>query len=216
MATYLEVVNKVLKKLREDPVTTVDANTYSTLIGEFVNIAKREVEDAHNWSTLLVTSQVTTAAGTFEYTLTGVGERFRMIHAFMDTEDYEMKLLSRNALTRYLNNDDITQQKPYYYGFNGFSTGRDPNVDFWPIPDGVYTINFDLIVPQEDLVDDEESLLVADWPVILRAWSIAISERGEDGGALSNEVDGMFLHALSDLIQIDSAREPEDMVIRVI
>lgn len=51
--TYLQVVNDVLIRLREAPVTTVSQSAYSALIGALVNDAKREVEDAWQWSTLL-------------------------------------------------------------------------------------------------------------------------------------------------------------------
>ena len=37
--TYLQLVNSVLRRLREDEVTTVAQNSYSKLIGEFVKIA---------------------------------------------------------------------------------------------------------------------------------------------------------------------------------
>ena len=32
--TYLEVVNKVLKRLREDPVAATNTNDYTALIGD--------------------------------------------------------------------------------------------------------------------------------------------------------------------------------------
>ena len=35
--TYLQLDNSVLRRLREDEVTTVGQNSYSKLIGEFVN-----------------------------------------------------------------------------------------------------------------------------------------------------------------------------------
>jgi len=44
--TYLESINASLKRLRENTVTSVTANTYSQLIGELINEAKREVGDA--------------------------------------------------------------------------------------------------------------------------------------------------------------------------
>ena len=50
--TYLTLVNDVLSRLRESEVTSVSDNTYSSLIGRFVNEAKREVEDAWNWNRL--------------------------------------------------------------------------------------------------------------------------------------------------------------------
>lgn len=50
---YLSLVNDVLIRLREAPVSTVNQTPYSTLIGALVNDAKREVEDAWQWSQLL-------------------------------------------------------------------------------------------------------------------------------------------------------------------
>ena len=48
--TYLQLVNKVLVRLREDQVTSVASNDYSLLVGEFVAQAASEVEDAWNWA----------------------------------------------------------------------------------------------------------------------------------------------------------------------
>jgi hypothetical protein len=39
--TYLQLVNKVLTRLRENTVDTVGQSTYSALVGELVNDAKR-------------------------------------------------------------------------------------------------------------------------------------------------------------------------------
>jgi hypothetical protein len=51
--TYLQLVNDVLVRVREPTVSTVTQTAYSTLIGALVNDAKREVEDAWQWSQLL-------------------------------------------------------------------------------------------------------------------------------------------------------------------
>jgi len=47
--TYLEAVNKVLRRLREPEVGSVDETVYSKLIGEFVSDAKSLVENAWSW-----------------------------------------------------------------------------------------------------------------------------------------------------------------------
>ena len=41
--TYLQLVNSVLRRLREDQVSTVEQNSYSILVGELVNEAKEIV-----------------------------------------------------------------------------------------------------------------------------------------------------------------------------
>lgn len=51
--TYLQLVNDVLIRLRESQVSTVQQTSYSALVGALVNDAKREVEDAWQWSQLL-------------------------------------------------------------------------------------------------------------------------------------------------------------------
>ena len=48
--TYLNLVNNVLRRLREDEVTTVAANTYSKMVSDFINDSKELVETAWDWS----------------------------------------------------------------------------------------------------------------------------------------------------------------------
>ncbi len=48
--TYLEIINEVLARLRESSVQTSAQTTYSSLVGRFVNDAKRQVEDAYSWN----------------------------------------------------------------------------------------------------------------------------------------------------------------------
>ena len=72
--TYLEAINNVLRRLREDEVTTTSETSYSALIGDLVNDAKKLVEDSWTWSSLRSTIQVPTAVGQAEYSLTGSGQ----------------------------------------------------------------------------------------------------------------------------------------------
>jgi len=65
--TYLQLVNDVLVRLRETQVSTVTQTPYSTLIGALVNDAKREVEDAWQWSQLLDYLTFNCASGIVSY-----------------------------------------------------------------------------------------------------------------------------------------------------
>ena len=69
--TYLELVNKVLRRLRESEATTVggtgNVNVYPRLIGDYVNEAKAQVEAAWDWSALRTTLTLVTTANTFNY-----------------------------------------------------------------------------------------------------------------------------------------------------
>ena len=48
--TYLDIVNNILKRLRERTVSTVNESSYSSLIAVLVNDAKESVENAWNRS----------------------------------------------------------------------------------------------------------------------------------------------------------------------
>ena len=180
MSTALQLVNKVLRRLREDEVTTF-TSSYTNLILDLINETKREVEDSWNWTSLRTTKTITTVAGTRQYVLTGAGSRFSVLDAWDTTSQGRLAL----ANVQYVN-DSIEYQEeqgcPYAYRIYGQDTNGDPYVDITPTPDGVYTITFYLHVPQVDLVDTTDTMTVIEWPVVLGAWTKAISERGEDGG----------------------------------
>ena len=73
--TFLELVNEVLARLRENSVSTVTQTSYSTLIGHYINDTKRQVEDAWDWEALSITIPVSVVAGTTTYVVTGLGTR---------------------------------------------------------------------------------------------------------------------------------------------
>ena len=216
MASYLSVVNSVLRRLREREVTSVNDNAYARLIGTFVNDAKREVEDAWNWSHLKSSIQVTTVPGFFRYELNGSGQRFRLIYdyagrpgVFNDTEDtFLQKSPSTRWMSRQLNHNDVTENQPQWFEFNGFTSDGDVVVDFYPIPDKAYSINFDVAIPQADFSTDgsDDSTIIAcpAQPITFGAWSRAIYERGEDEGYLSDLAFRDYTNALADAISWDN------------
>jgi hypothetical protein len=69
--TYLNLVNNVLRRLRETEVSSVQTTAYSKLIGDIVNDAKDLVENSWDWSALRTTLTITTTADVFNYALTG-------------------------------------------------------------------------------------------------------------------------------------------------
>jgi uncharacterized protein YydD (DUF2326 family) len=83
--TYLQLVNSVLRRLREDEVSSVSQNSYSKLIGEFVNDAKRTVEDSYDWTALRTTLTVSTDTTSFNYILTGSQNRMKVLDVINDT-----------------------------------------------------------------------------------------------------------------------------------
>ena len=107
----------------------------------------------------------------------------------------------------------VAQQKgsPTYYNFNGVDENGDTQVDVYPVPDGVYNLRFNMIIPQADLVNDNDRILVPPHLVSMLAHSKAIAERGEDSGVLSSEAYQMYRLALADAIAIERNHYDEEM-----
>jgi len=208
--TYLELVNDVLVRLREPTVTTVVLNSYSTLIGKFVNDAKRQIEDAFSWNVLGQTITVTTAASTASYALTGAGQKFQVMDVINTTSNVGLTNISFVDMNRKLNFTPLVYSLPYEFAFDGVNASYDTKVNLFPIPDGVYTIKFALTVPQATLASDSTVVLVPDVLVAQNAYSRALIERGEDGGFSSSEAYQLYKSMLSDYIALEGTRYPEN------
>lgn len=208
--TYLQLVNSVLRRLRETEVSSVSDNAYSKLIGDFVNDAKRVVEDSYNWNALYDTLSATTSADVFNYVLVGSGQRFRVIDVLNDTSNWFLQ----EKPTQWFDQQFLltTPQKgsPSNYNFNGVDSNGDTQVDLFPIPDGVYDIRFNIVKPQVELSNNADNLQVPHEPVIFLAYAKALAERGEDGGMASGEAAQMYRQSLADAIALESGRYGEE------
>jgi hypothetical protein len=213
--TYLELVNDVLVRLRESTVSTVGETAYSALIGKFVNDAKRQIEDTYNWNCLNQTITVTTASGTSSYSLTGVGQKFRVGDVINTTSYITLSNIAVADMNRKLNFGTPAQSIPSQYCFSGVDGNGDTKVDLFPIPSGVFTLKFDVTIPQANLTSDGTSVKVLDYLVTQSAYARALIERGEDGGTNSSEAYALFRGMLSDAIALESTRYPEDNFVAV-
>jgi len=213
--TYLELVNDVLVRLRESTVSTVSETAYSALIGKFVNDAKRQIEDSYTWNVLAQTVTITTAAGTSSYALTGAGQKFRVTDAINTTSVITLDNTTVADMNRKLNFGTPSQSIPSEFCYNGVDGNGDTKIDLFPVPNGVYTLLFDLIIPQANLSADGTSVKVLDYLVTQSAYARALIERGEDGGTNSAEAYALFRGMLSDAIAMESTRYPEDNFVAV-
>jgi len=208
--TYLELINDVLVRLRETTVSTTTETTYSTLIGKFVNDAKRQIEDAFSWNVLGQTITVTTAASTASYSLTGAGQKFQVMDVINTTSNVGLTNISFVDMNRKLNFTPLVNSVPTEFAFDGVDASYDTKVNLYPIPDGVYTIKFALTVPQATLTSGSTVVLVSDVLVAQNAYARALVERGEDGGLSSSEAYLLYKAMLSDQIALEGTRYPEN------
>lgn len=211
LPSLLSLVNDVLVRMREPEVSTINENVLSKLVSKYVNDSKRQVEDSYNWNTLSVTLTVNTTNSVFNYALVGTGARFKVIDAYNNTNRFFLTAQTARQMTMNLLQNTTPQRgSPYYYNFNGANTSGDTQVEIYPIPDGVYTLYFNLFVPQTELVLDADIMLVPKEPVVLLAYARSLVERGEDGGLNSSEAYAMYKSVLSDYIALEASRYPEE------
>ena len=208
--TYLEIVNRVLRRLREQEVQSLSANSYSILIADLVNEVKREVENSWNWSVLRTTLSATTTTDLFNYVLNGSSTRFKVLDVINDTTNIYMENRSGAWFDRQFLMATVQKAAPTFYNFNGVDSNGDTQVDIFPIPDGTYDLRFNVVLPQADLVNTTDVLQIPAPLVIEGTIARAISERGEDGGFMEQEQ--RFRNMLADYIAIEAGHRPEETV----
>lgn len=210
--TYLQMVNNILKRLRERQVSSVNENSYSALIGVLINDAKREVEDAWDWSALRTTITATTSPATFSYVLTGSKNNIKVLEVLNDSEDHYLTYKEARWMTKQFLMTTPETGSPMFYSFNGVDNDGDTIVDVYPIPDAVEILRFNVIQREEELDTDASVITVPPQPVLLLAYAKAIEERGEDAGVGASSAYMTAQRALNDAISLDAIKHPEELI----
>jgi|TARA_R110000796_G_C14502760_1_gene429057 hypothetical protein len=210
--TYLQIVNNILKRLRERTVSSVSETTYSNLIGVLVNDALVDVENSWSWSGLRTTLVASTSNNVFNYELNGSQNNMTVLDVINDTDDIFLKQKGSHEFNNLFLNSVPATGSPYYYSFNGISADGDTQVDLYPIPDGVYTINFNVILRSAELTDDATTFSIPTKPIELLAYALAVEERGEDGGISPTSAYARANNALQDAISLDATKHTEETI----
>ena len=206
--TYLQLVNKVLVRLRENEVSTVGENSYSKLIGEYVNDAKRTVENAWDWTGLRNTLTVDTQANVFNYVLTGADNTIKILDATNDTQNCFLQYNPSQWFDNsFLDFPSVPKGTTQFYSINGIN-----GVDLYPIPDAAYTLRFNVVLRTKDFTNDTDPLNVPYNPVIRLATALGARERGETGGTSAAELFALADASLADAIAMDAALHPEETI----
>lgn len=214
--TYLNLMNNVLRRLREEETTSVTSTTYNKMVGDFINDAKKLVEESADWSALRSTITISTTASDNTYSLTDGGDNVKVMCVVNDTSNLFMEYQTKDWFNEQLYISSAAEGTPRYYTYNGLDASGDTQVLVGPTPDGVYSLRFDVIKRQGDLSANTDTLLIPSQPVIHYAVALLARERGETGGTSTAEYFSIADKYLSDAIAIDAAKHPEEMVFRTI
>lgn len=192
--TYIQLVNRVLTRLREKTVNTPTENEYSALVGAYINEAKEQVESAWAWRALRREITFPTVSGTNDYNLGAGG----VATGGTTTED-SILLLDKDGLPCLWNTTLRTRlsqspletlrdwkvtvpanAQPDTFAVLRASTGL--TLRFVPAPDAVYAIMGVFLIPQDDLSASTDVLTVPSEPVWKLALAMAADERGTGMG----------------------------------
>lgn len=210
--TYLEIVNNVLRRLREEEVTTVTQSTYSKMVGDFVNDAKKIVENAWEWSQLEQVTTLSTTQGDYTYSLPDSKNRVNIQSVLNDTSNVFLEYRPRIWFDEKLYINEPVNGSPEYYTFDGFDGSQDAQLSLYPVPDGVYSIRVTTVESNADLSNDSDVLYIPSAPVLHLALALLARERGETGGTSTPEYFALADKYLSDAVAMDAGKHPDKTI----
>ena len=143
--TYLNLMNSVLRRLREEETTSVTSTTYVKMVGDFINDAKTLVGQAADWSALRETITITTTASDNTYSLTGGGDNIKVMSMLNDTENCFMEYQTKDWFNEQLYISSAAEGAPRYFTYNGLDASGDTQILVGPTPDAVYSIRVDTV-----------------------------------------------------------------------
>jgi hypothetical protein len=225
--TYLEAVNQVLIKLRESQVGSVSENTYSSLVGAFINDAKRAIEDAWQWRALITPVTVTTTLGSSgPYNLaSSLNERARL---YLDVETgFPVTRCTTSGFTGqrlvlvppnffFEDRQLYTNTFPYRFyldSLNNSATSGQSRLRLSTISpaDNAYVYEIWFVNPQNNLTSDSTVISVPSDPIIQLAYLYCLYERGEELGEQLTMTETKAKNSLSDAVALDTVQTSSDL-----
>lgn len=215
--TYLQIVNRILERMRESTVAAHNTTDYSTLIARLVNQVKAEIEEAWQWHALRNTFSVSPSNGVSHYALTDSGARAKIIDGWNTTQGFQLvKGTNRDFNAKFFGTGSAAVQtgSPTMYLPAGLDANLDVAVDVWPIPvtGSLDTLKFNVYVPQDDLAADATVPLVPQNVLIEEVIARLYAERGEEGAPQPMPGDTFIMRELlASAVSADAGDDPDEM-----
>lgn len=180
--TFLQIINRILSRMRKSTVAAHDSTDYSTLIGATLNAVKAEIENAFYWNALRDTYDLNTVTDTTSYTLTGAGDCI-ILSVWNTTSGNMLERGTNKDFDRkfFSNPSSIPSGIPTEYLPAGLDASYDRNVDIYPKPDGVYALKVNIYTQQADLAANGDIPLVPQPLLIEETIARLLVERGDEG-----------------------------------
>lgn len=196
--------------MRENEVSVVSENTYSAMVGDYVNDAYKLIKDSWKWSSLRQNISIATVDATPSYELTGTDYALEIL-SVIDTDTGEFLTYKPQVWFTEKYNQPIVSGRPTYYTYDGEASGV-PKVKLYPQPNDVYNLSFNTVVRADELTDGADVVLVPTLPLIHMSIALLSRERGETGGPSAAELYSIADRYLGDAIALDANKHPEELV----
>lgn len=210
---YLDIVNSVLRRIREEPVSSLYENQQSSVVSVLINDAKNHVENAHDWTALRQDIRITTQAGVAVYPLPNTKNRATIKDVRNVTSSYMVRQVpAKYVREQQLVSNSPAESQPRYWASEGVDASGDTTVRLWPVPDGIYNIDVFCVVRTSDLEEEGDTVVVPHQPIVLLSTALSAQERG---GVDSTETSFYFQQAqksLGEFIMFDAGLNPDEMV----
>lgn len=211
------------------------------MVGALLNDAKREVEDAWQWSSLQDSVSFNTIIGTYKYDTSNTNTDIRGTPAndrarlwtdpttskpylintkpqFEFNLQYEPTLSDYAIKTANINNaiTDIPKRWQVFPSPTVTTAGQwNKQIQLFAIPNGVYPMKLWLVNPTPDMVADTDFCLAPSAPIVLKAYLFALYERGEELGEMLTLTTQKVEESLADAISYDQNNSASYMAITV-
>lgn len=183
MATQLTLVNRVLRRLREDEVDSVSNSAYAQLLAIWINDGMTDLGDSYAWTSLKHEITISMTQGVTEYDLSATvanggvvpnGERpttdrsmliwdrngnrpaaYLFASASDSTMNGQMRLMSEEDRVRRLQQDrDLQNLEPVDFSLKLAADGDGYLFTVWPEPAAARTVRISFWTPQADMEID--------------------------------------------------------------
>lgn len=234
--TLLQIVNRVLKRLREDTVASLDSTDYSLMVTEMLYDVHQQCLEAYDWSAMehvvdvpvdalqrvLDLTRLEADGGDIEaggritkneshvvYDLHGRPQAW-LFDSDTDTDGDRLIQVSEKDMEALLQQDrDETNDDPTYFSLRMSPDRAGLQLSIWPPPTSTKHIRIRFWTPEDEIDatdEDSRTVLVPDRPLLLGTIMLALNERGEELGEPGNIAERRFYDALSGAIEQDMKR----------
>lgn len=233
--TLLEIVNRVCRRLREDPVTSLAETTYSRMVADFLADVHDECME-HDWSSMehIVNVPVDASQRVLDLSQTETdggdvddNDRLPTVESFIlydcdtrplawvfdsDTDEEGQRLIYASTAEveqLYQQGRAETNQDPAYFALRNHPERDGLELILWPPPNVARHIRISFWTPEAPIdvdADSNRTLLVPSRPLTLGTLYLALNERGEEMGEPGGTAQVRYEKALEKAVEADQNR----------